>query len=328
MANVYINGMEIIAITDWADDTVGWKMVDLPKIDPNNLSAGASRRMSKAVKMGVWASYQAIEQAQVEQIDAIIVGTGKGCLIDSDKFLHNLISNQESYLTPTAFIQSTHNTVAGQIALVLKNHAYNMTFSQGRSSFESAILDAFIQITFDESTTILVGGVDEISENSAKIIDKYLVGQLEQSQFKTAEGAGFFILSGERNEKSVASILDITIFHHLNDKHIDKEILNFITHNKLTFSDIDLVIIASDTSENSIAYTSTLFANTATLAYQLHSGKYDTDSNFALYLGAYILCNQTIPENYSPRLEKNNGYQFILIVNVHEQTSFLLLSTC
>ena len=51
--------------------------------------------------------------------DAIITGTGLGCLEDTEKFLTAMVTNKEEFLTPTSFIQSTHNTVSAQIALLL-----------------------------------------------------------------------------------------------------------------------------------------------------------------------------------------------------------------
>ena len=94
------------------------------------------RRMSKAVKMSTVASHYALKEANVENPDAIIVGTGMGCSQDSEKFLKNLLDNNEEFLTPTFFIQSTHNTVAGQIALGLGCHAYNFTYVNTSSSLE------------------------------------------------------------------------------------------------------------------------------------------------------------------------------------------------
>lgn len=329
MAKVYINGMEIIAISDTAGHLQDWKTVQLPQIDPSILPSGATRRMSKALKMSIWTSHQAIQQAQETKIDAIIVGTGKGCLIDSDKFLENLVSNQETYLTPTAFIQSTHNTVAGQIALQLKNHAYNMTFSQGRSSFESAILDAHMHITVDGKSTILVGGVDEISENSATIIDTYTnTSESPRSEYSSAEGVGFFILSCKKSDKSIATITDITIYDSSSDRSIDIEINNFITKNKLTSTAIDLIIMAADSDDITGTNIPKTCTTTATITYQYQSGRYDTDSTFALHLGASVLYNQTIPDNYSPTRTVDKSYQHILILNIHEQTSLILLSRC
>ena len=75
------------------------------------------RRMAKGVKMGIYASTKALEEAGIEQPGAIITGTGMGCVEDSEKFLKAILDNDEQFLTPTSFIQSTHNTVGAQIAL-------------------------------------------------------------------------------------------------------------------------------------------------------------------------------------------------------------------
>lgn len=53
------------------------------------------------------ASKYALQEAGIENPDAIIVGTGMGCSQDSEKFLKNVIDNNEEFLTPTFFIQST-----------------------------------------------------------------------------------------------------------------------------------------------------------------------------------------------------------------------------
>src|SRR4051812_17018644 len=71
------------------------------------------RRMSRIIKMGVAAAKLSLQEAGVEKPDAIITGTAYGCLDDTGVFLTKMINQQEEMLTPTSFIQSTHNTVAG-----------------------------------------------------------------------------------------------------------------------------------------------------------------------------------------------------------------------
>src|ERR1700712_360138 len=55
----------------------------------------AIRRMAKGVKMGIFASNQALKDAKVEVPDAIITGTGMGCVEDSNKFLKAILDNDE-----------------------------------------------------------------------------------------------------------------------------------------------------------------------------------------------------------------------------------------
>ena len=94
------------------------------------------RRMATGVKMGVTAGHKALQNAHTGEPDAILTGTGMGCIEDTEKFLNSIITNDEGFLAPTAFIQSTHNTVGAQIALGLKCKAYNNTYVHGAISFE------------------------------------------------------------------------------------------------------------------------------------------------------------------------------------------------
>ena len=83
------------------------------------------RRMSRMLKMGVVAANYALREANVEKPDAIITATGLGMLEDTEKFLGSMIDNGERLLNPTAFIQSTHNTVGAHIAVMLNCHTAN-----------------------------------------------------------------------------------------------------------------------------------------------------------------------------------------------------------
>ncbi|HRN48037.1 MAG TPA: beta-ketoacyl synthase chain length factor [Niabella sp.] len=86
------------------------------------------RRMSRIIKMGVAAAMEALKDAELSMPDAIITGTAYGCLADTDAFLSRMVEFNEELLSPTSFIQSTHNTVGAQIALMLHCHHYNNTY--------------------------------------------------------------------------------------------------------------------------------------------------------------------------------------------------------
>ncbi|MCZ2443200.1 MAG: 3-oxoacyl-ACP synthase, partial [Flavobacteriales bacterium] len=73
------------------------------------------RRMSRIIKMGVAAAMEALKDAELSMPDAIITGTAYGCLADTDAFLSRMVEFNEELLSPTSFIQSTHNTVGAQI---------------------------------------------------------------------------------------------------------------------------------------------------------------------------------------------------------------------
>ena len=128
------------------------------------------RRMSPVIRMGLAASRICMEKAGITRPDAILTGSGLGCVRDTVRFLNQIIENDEQLLNPTAFIQSTHNTVSGQIALLLACKAHNLTFSQKTLSFESALLEALLLLREDPGQNILVGGIDEITGESYELL--------------------------------------------------------------------------------------------------------------------------------------------------------------
>ena len=79
-------------------------------IDPKQI-----RRMSRIIRMGVAAAMECLQEAAVKAPDAIVTGTAYGCLEDTNSFLSKMVEFNEELLTPTAFIQSTHNTIGAQI---------------------------------------------------------------------------------------------------------------------------------------------------------------------------------------------------------------------
>jgi 3-oxoacyl-[acyl-carrier-protein] synthase II len=107
-------------------DIVQYTGTRLPAIEPDYkqyIDPKQIRRMSHVIKMGVAAAQECLSNAQVEMPGAIVTGTAFGCLEDTYTFLGRIIEMDEEMLPPTAFIQSTHNTVGAQVALMLKCHA-------------------------------------------------------------------------------------------------------------------------------------------------------------------------------------------------------------
>ena len=104
------------------------------------------RRMPRILKMGLAAAQLCINRSGGINPDGIIVGTGLGCLDNLEKFLMEVIDNQEHITSVLPFINSTHNAVAAQISMLLKNQNYNVTYCHRGFSFESALLDAMMLI--------------------------------------------------------------------------------------------------------------------------------------------------------------------------------------
>src|SRR3954470_22554556 len=125
----YISGIGIIspqetfATDGFLEKILEHNSLSLRCIEPSYkefLNPTLARRMARIIKMSIAASSVCFKDAGVEMPDAIMTGTALGCLEDTEKFLLAIIENDEQFLTPTSFIQSTHNTVGAQIALQLK----------------------------------------------------------------------------------------------------------------------------------------------------------------------------------------------------------------
>ncbi len=135
------------------------------------ISPGDARRMGKILKRTVCTSLSAMEASGITMPDAIITGTGMGCMENSEKFLSDLALNGEHCLKPTLFMQSTHNTISSLVAITLKCHGYNNTYSHGALSFDSALMDAWLQIRTGSISTALVGAHDEVNQSMVRILE-------------------------------------------------------------------------------------------------------------------------------------------------------------
>ncbi|TRX31251.1 3-oxoacyl-ACP synthase [Flavobacterium sp. ZT3R18] len=354
MKKTYINGLGCISAQKTFDTVfleegeVNEKDTILPLKSPvykDFIPPVAIRRMAKGVKNGIVASTLALREAQLDTVDAIITGTGMGCVEDSEKFLKAILDNDEQFLTPTSFIQSTHNTVGGQIALGLQCKAYNLTYVNGSVSFESALLDAKMKIEEGEASSVLVGGIEETGDFTMSLLK--LIGFIKpenQSPYSVlntttkgavfGEGATFFVLENEKKENSFAAILDVEILNKLNVNEVENKITTFLDSNSLTILDIDAVVLGYNGDVESDLYYKNLsnstFANTPQVYYKHLSGEYDTASAFGLWVGAKIIKTQAIPEIVKINAAEKSVYKTILLYNQRNgiDHSFTLISKC
>lgn len=309
------------------------------------ITPAAARRMAKGIKMGVVASKIAMSEAGIEKVDAIITGTGMGCMIDSEKFVGALIDNNELYLTPTSFIQSTHNTVAGQIALGMQCKAYNFTYVHSAISFESALLDAQMQLENEEAQNILVGGVEELGEHTTKVhrtinhIKQFPIKPLKVLNSKTqgavfSEGANFFVLSNKRNHTCYAELKAVDIFNTLPKSKVPETIIGFLKKNGLEISDVDAVVLGNNGDVDFDDYyhqlTQGIFSETQQLFYKHLVGENNTVSAFGFWLASRILKTQIIPKIVKINDLKLSKLDTILCYNQYrgQDHSFLLLQKC
>ncbi|NML69508.1 3-oxoacyl-ACP synthase [Chryseobacterium sp. RP-3-3] len=338
MSAVYINSASCISVQDTLKDhffqglKADQSVQILKAIDPNYkefIPPAMIRRMSKTVKMSSVASNYALKEAGIEKPDAIIVGTGMGCSQDSEKFLKNVIDNNEEFLTPTFFIQSTHNTVAGQIALGLQCHAYNFTYVNTSSSLEFSFLDAQLQINDGEAENVLVGAADEQTNRTMELYrlnntikkEEDLPADYLHSETDGViwgEGAAFFVLGKDKTENTYAQLKDIQIINRLNTEEAKSFIESFLAKNNLKAEDMDAVILGfSGDAKSDVYYTKAmdLFQNSALLYYKHLSGEFNTASGFSTFMACHILKEQQIPEIMMINSTKKEQIQYIILYN-------------
>lgn len=310
----YVNAIASIGFQDLLDINKGiddlklWSETD-ELIQPNYkqwIKPIQLRRMSKIVRMGLGCTKSIVDQIGTENFDAVIVGTGLGCIQDTVKFIDTINAVSTSSIPPTAFIQSTHNTMAGQIALLLGNNNYNMTYVQNGVSFEQSLIDGMLKIA-EGKNNILVGGLDEMTP--------YLQALAALAKMKDitafTEGSSFFNLTKNKDKNTYLSISKSMTYTIGQDFSLDEKIEQFLASEAISLAEIDIVLEASPKFSDTLKYT----VNHANkIAFEAYCGKYFTSSAFALYLACLIFKEDSAQVNQKFNL-KTKKLENVLLVN-------------
>jgi 3-oxoacyl-(acyl-carrier-protein) synthase len=260
---------------------------------------------------------------------------------DTVTFLTRIVEQNEELLPPTAFIQSTHNTVAAQIALMLKCHAYNNTFVHKGMSFESALFDAIMLLNEQEADNILVGGTEEMVDTSFKVLTRLGLYRRKPvsnlSLFASSEkgtiggeAAGFFLLTDKASPDNLAELTGLTTFYKPSDNQdIEKRIIAFLQKYSLTVSDIDLVITGKNgdvRNDEIYAWLNTsIFSNNRIANYKHLSGECTIAATFSLWMTANILKRGVVPDIVLEDAVKVEGPKNILIFNHYQNKYYSLM---
>jgi 3-oxoacyl-[acyl-carrier-protein] synthase II len=305
----------------------------------------ASRRMSRIVKIAVCGAMQGLKKAGVAVPDGIISGTGLGCLEDTGKFLSSLYANEEKLLNPTPFIQSTHNTVAGAIALALKCHGYNATYSQRGFSFDSALSDALAQVAGQPGSRMLVCSFDEITETSFAITTRLgmwrnrtvnslsLLRHPERGSLP-GEGAAFFVISGTPADGAVALEGMASVFMPESSGVLQESLTELLDAAGMKISDIDLALLGRNGDVRSESWYDGLqqaLPETLPLGGFKHlCGEYDTAGSFAVGIACEMIRAGCMPEGIMQWGTSPEKLRNILIYNHQNGVyhSFYLLRAC
>ncbi len=299
------------------------------------------RRMSKSVRMGVGTGIPLIDQFK-DSLDGIIIGSANGSIKKSVSFLNQIVEYNEGTLTPTDFIQSTSNSIAGTLALMGKITGYNNTHVNNGIAFESAILDALLLFEEKSAKRLLLGGVEEISQanynvdslrgmfkdvvvDSTQLLDSNTPGSV------SGEGAALFVVDAEPSEAAVAQIIDVAQIVHPTSAEVLAKAKLFLERNKLTTDDIDALFLGyngnSETDHYYNELQENLFPTQAVYVYKNLVADYYTVSSFAVWLAANLFLGKKMPSEVIKKAP-TKPTERILIYNHYEGTQhgFILMS--
>ncbi|MCF2447531.1 beta-ketoacyl synthase chain length factor [Dyadobacter sp. CY345] len=305
------------------------------------IPAGLLRRMGKAVRMGVGAGLPLIQRNS--DLDGIILGTANGGLEDCLKFLNQIVDYNEGTLTPTNFVQSTPNAVAGNLALMSKNTGYNNTHVHKGLAFEAALLDAILLLEDKKLTSLLVGGIEEISDYNYNI--DFLAGSFKTEETDSnlllhsntpgtvcGEAAVMFVVEAEKSENSLAEIVDVEQISYADEEKLRAKLTYFLNRNNIQPAEIDALILGfSGDIRNDYWYkwlNQEFFPESAVYSYKNLTGDFPTASAFATWLGVQLLNGKQLPDNTLYAEKSGKPAEKILIYNHHKgvQHGFILLS--
>lgn len=275
-----------------------------------------ARRMSKILKRTVSTAITALNNSAINHPDAIITGTGMGCMENSEKFLIDLSRFGENCLKPTLFMQSTHNTISSLIAIILKCHGYNNTYSHKGISFESSLFDAWIQMKSGMIRNALIGAHDEVTPFMDLVLER------THPEYSFVSEASVSAILTNNSSNNICEVVDVRLFHRpeieeivsLLDNHLDNVLLLGVNGNGLNDGPYEELL-------KELSYTP------HTLQYKNIFGENFSASALGFYVGAKILEKQMIPEFLSWRIEQEytGNLEYITILNQSDNTTWSLV---
>jgi hypothetical protein len=321
MKRVFIQAAEQISIQQplseqWMEHPESYSEPFIQAVNPSfrdYIAPNEVRRMGNLMRRALVTTLKVLNETGINNPDAIITATSTGSLDYTERLLDALTTDGEETLSPTYFMQSTHNTVGSALAIYTKTKGYNTTYSHGTQSFDDALLDAWMQMQLDKIRTALVGGHDEMIASYFELLKK--AGYV---------GTPDMVPCGE-----VAMSMLVTT-----DKHTDNlcELASISFGQCPVTEEIDAVMTGiNGQTANDIHYQQllhSLFPGKPHLHYKHLFGENFTVSALGVYAAAHCLKKGYIPEHMyvtdSVRLE-HSPRNILLVNQMSGQLSFILL---
>lgn len=297
---VYIQAAEQVSIQaplseEWLTTPVNYDEPLVKALNPafrDYMAANEARRMGGLMKRALVTTLKVLKDTGIEHPDAIITGTCLGSLDYTERILDGMTENGEEAMSPTYFMQSTHNTVGSALAIYTKTHGYNTTYSHGSISFDLTVQDAWMQMLLGKIKTALVGGQEEVTDNYFGLLKKTgYVGQ--EKQVPCSEMAMSMMLTTDPQTDHLAELAGIRISFRPTIEQLQQQLDSLLAEAGMTQADVSLVMTGMNGNPaNDQFYRATLetlFPDKPTMDYKRVFGENYTASALGLYAAAHLL---------------------------------------
>ena len=346
---------------DWMDNPIVYDVPFTRSIDPSfkeYVSPIEARRMGRILKRAMATSKEALKASGCDSVDAIMTGTGFGCIENTEFFLDALSNEGEQLLKPTYFMQSTHNTISSLVAIQTKNYNYNATYTHKGISFESALHDAWLQFRLGKIGSALVGCHDEMTETFYRIMKKG--GVMGQDDERCSEVAVSVVLSNNpvsqvvepvetpsqsqsalrpfdgpqrpqaQGPQPLCRLTGLKMLHQPTMNDLMDAVTTMLQSADRSLADVDYILTGiSGNHENDKAYlaeTKTLFGDKPLLKYKHLFGENFTASGLGFYVAAQCLNAGKMPAHLfvNPNEATDKQPTCILLFNRSDGKDFTL----
>ena len=311
---------------EWMDNPIVYEVPFTRSIDPSfkeYVSPIEARRMGRILKRALATSKEALKAAGCDTVDAIMTGTGFGCIENTEFFLDALSNEGEQLLKPTYFMQSTHNTISSLVAIQTKNYNYNATYAHKGISFESALNDAWLQFRLGKIGSAMVGCHDEMTETFYSIMKKG--GVMGQDDERCGEVAVSVVLSREESAlrqaqgpKPLCRLTGLKMLHQPTMNDLMDAVTTMLQSAEHSLADVDFILTGiSGNHQNDTAYlaeTKTLFGDKPLLKYKHLFGENFTASGLGFYVAAQCLNAGKVPTHLFVNANETTDKQPVCIL--------------
>ena len=303
MGNIYIQAAEQISIQnplseEWMEQPITYAEPFVKAVNPafrEYIAPNEARRMGSIMKRALVTSLKVLKETGIEHPDAIITGTSIGSLDYTEKFLDALTENGEESLSPTYFMQTTHNTVSSAISIYTGTHSYNTTYSHGGISFDLALKDAWMQINLGMISNALVGGHDEMVESYFELLQKTGYVGVE-GMVPCGECAMSMMLNTQESSDNLCELAGVSVFRMRSLQNVGKHLGHLLKAAHIQIEDIQMVMTGvNGNPKNDRLYQPVLdewFSLAQHLKYKHLFGENYTASALGLYAAAHLMKKQ------------------------------------